>query len=363
MSDTMQNQEWLPGLVYQFQLQADGTRTFTGLSGGCRALLGVSADALRADPLLFEKLILDEDRASYLAAMARCTNDMVSCNWVGRLWIEAWHDIKWVNLRCMPHRLPGGGLQWDGIITNITQSKLLEAELLNSRAQLADLSANILMVKEQERARIANAIQDDLGDDLAAIKMALASLLKRFPQGDSALLAEVLYVDALVDRSVAAVQRIAGDLRPGILDFGLVAAIGWQAEEFQKQHGIACKFLANRDDLALDTDTATALFRIFQEAITNVSRHARATQVAVRLLNGANSLRMEISDNGCGIRATDHLKPKSFGIRGMTERVHSLGGELSIKPLPNGGSCVKLRIPLGHAATPKQDAGDTAQKA
>jgi two-component system sensor histidine kinase UhpB len=350
MSST-QSQEWLPGLVYQFQLQPDGRRSFTGLSGGCSALLGVGADDLRADPTLFEKLILDEDRASYVGAMTRCTADMVSCNWVGRIWIEAWNDIKWINLRCMPHRLAGGVVQWDGIITNITQSKLLEAEIKQSRAALADLSANILMVKEQERTRIAAEIQDDLGGNLAAIKLALAALMKHLPHGDAAQL-EVSYVDALVDRSIGAMQRIASDLRPGILDFGLVAAIGWQAEEFEKQHGITCTFLANRDALALDADTSTALFRIFQEAISNVARHARASQVSVRLLTGANSLRMEISDNGCGIAADDHLKPKSFGIRGMTERVKSLGGEMSIEALPNGGSSVKLRIPLKRPARP-----------
>jgi two-component system sensor histidine kinase UhpB len=335
-----------PGLVYQFRLQRDGAISFPYLSEGCHALLGISPDQLRADSSLFLDLILPEDRPSYLDSMQASAADMKSWNWEGRIWIEEWKDIKWINLRSTPHALAGNAVQWDGIMTNITQSKLEEAEIKRSRAQLAELSAHIETVKEQERTRIAREIHDDLGGNLTAIKMALALLTKRLPADETGLTEKAAYVDLLTDRTIEAVHRIAGDLRPGVLDFGLVAAIDWQAKEFEKQVGIPCECSFNKKEIDLHPDQATALFRIFQEALTNIGKHAQATRVMVRLVRTNRSVRLEITDNGRGIAPTDRLKPKSFGIRGMMERAIALGGELSISAASGGGSVVTIRIPL-----------------
>ena len=231
-------------------------------------------------------------------------------------------------------------------MTNITQGKLEKAELKHSRAQLAELSAHIESVKEKERTRISREIHDDLGGTLTAIKMALALVKKRLPTGDPVLIEKADYVDALVDRSIEAVHRIAADLRPNMLDFGIVAAIEWQATEFEKQLGIPCRFSSNKKEIALHPDQATALFRIFQETLTNIGKHANATCVTVRLTCGNRSVRLDVSDNGCGMTSNDHLKSKSFGIRGMMERANALGGQLCIDNEPNGGTKVSVRIPL-----------------
>jgi two-component system sensor histidine kinase UhpB len=207
-----------PGLVYQFLLHRDGKCSFPYLSDGCEALLGLRANELQDHPDLFLHLILPKDRQSYLDSMAASTHEMTNWNWEGRIWIEKWKDIKWINLRATPRALAGNTVQWEGIMTNITQSKLEEAEIKQSRAQLAELSAHVERVKEQERTRIAREIHDDLGGNLTAIKMALALLTRRMPQDDASLTEKADYVELLVDRTIETVHRIAGNLRPGILD-------------------------------------------------------------------------------------------------------------------------------------------------
>jgi len=335
-----------PGLVYQLLRQMDGSIAFPYLSDGCHALLGVGAERLCTDAALFLHLILPEDRPSWLASMATSATDMKAWNWEGRIWIDAWKDIKWINLRGTPRALEGGLVQWEGIMTNITESKLEQAEITRSRAQLAELSAHVEKVKEQERTRIAREIHDDLGGNLTAIKMALALLTRRLPAGDDTLTGKAAYLDALVDRTIESAHRISGDLRPGVLDFGIVAAIDWQAQEFEKQAGIPCIFSTEISELDLHPDQAAALFRIFQEALTNIGKHAQASQVRVRLDKSRHGVHLEISDNGRGIVAADRLKPNSFGIRGMIERSSALGGSLSISAAPGGGSIVAIRIPL-----------------
>lgn len=334
-----------PGLVYQFLLRSNGRSSFPYLSEGCEALLGVTADELHDNPSLFMELILPEDRLSYLESMAASTKDMSGWNWEGRIRIEKWNDIKWINLRAMPRALDGYDVQWEGIMTNITASKLEQEEIIRSRAQLAELSAHIDTVKEQERTHIAREIHDDLGGNLTAIKMALALLVRRLPQ-DASLIEKADYVEQLVDRTIETVHRIASDLRPGVLDFGLIAAIDWQAREFEKQCGIPCEFSSNKTEIDLDPNQAAALFRIFQEALTNIAKHAQASLVNVQLLHTNRYVRLEIVDNGRGIKATDRAKPKSFGIRGMVERSIAMGGSLSVSTSLKGGTIVAINVPL-----------------
>lgn len=336
----------MPGMVYQFLRRSDGAVSFPYVSEGCHALLGIGAELLREDAGRFIDLVLPEDRDAYAASMQESAADMRAWNWEGRIWIESWKDIKWINLRATPRALPGLGVQWEGIMTNITQSKLEEAEIKRSREQLVELSTHIDAVKEKERTRIAREIHDDIGGNLTAIKMALSLLARRLPADNTALTEKAAYADALVDRTIEAIHRISMDLRPALLDLGVVAAIEWQSLEFEKQLGIACEFASNVQELDLPPEQATALFRIFQEALTNISKHADATRVSVKLNAGAGNVRLEVADDGRGIAATDRLKTKSFGIRGMVERASALGGNLTVASGVDGGTVVALHIPL-----------------
>ncbi|WP_239700732.1 ATP-binding protein [Massilia sp. 9096] len=335
-----------PGLVYQFVRHADGSVAYPYLSEGCHALLGLGAAELQAAPERFLALILPEDRAAYLETMQSSQADNAMWNWEGRIWVEAFRDVKWINLRATPLALQGsaqGGTQWDGIMTNITASKRAQTELEHSRARLAELTDHIEQVKEQERARIAREIHDDLGGNLTAIKMALAMLSARLPD-DAALTEKAEYLDDLVDRTIEAVHRISLDLRPSTLDLGIVAALEWQAREFEKRMGIACWFHSVDADLDLDPDHASALFRIFQEALTNIAKHAGATRVTVTLRRQRQHLTLTICDNGRGILPSDRLKPQSFGLLGMSERARALGGTLTLSAAPGGGTMVVVEI-------------------
>lgn len=338
-----------PGLVYQFVQHADGSVGFPYLSEGCAALLGMPASRLQQAPALFHELILADDRKDYLASMAQSSASLSGWNWEGRIWIDAWKDVKWINLRASPAVRSDGGVQWDGIMTNITDSKLEQQEVNRSRARLAELTAHIEQVKEQERTRIAREIHDDLGGNLTAIKMSLSMLAARLPDDQPLLLEKAAYVDALVDRTIDAVHRISLDLRPSTLDLGIVDALEWQAREFEKQAGIACVFRSSDKEIALDPDNATALFRIFQEALTNIAKHAAATRVVVNLRRQRQHLTLTISDNGRGVRPPDRVKPNSFGLRGMSERARALGGTMTLSAASGGGTMVVIKIRLAGA--------------
>lgn len=336
----------IPGLVLQLLRRPNGQIEFTYVSDRCEDLLDVTAAQLISNPESFLNLIMTDDRESYLASMQLSSQLLLTWNWIGRIWIETWQDIKWIDIRATPSAMPDSTIVWDGVITNITQTKLEEIEAKRSSERLAELSAHIQQVKEQERMRIAREVHDDLGGNLTAIKMALTLAKRRIAKKDTALIEKINYIDTLADRTIESVHRIAGDLRPSILDFGIVAAIEWQSQEFERQMGIPCVFTSTEEDIELNADQATALFRVFQEALTNISKHAYATNVNVNLKLVKNTITLDIADNGRGMEQSDRLKPQSFGIRGMMERVSSLAGKLSITASPNVGSLISIQIPL-----------------
>lgn len=335
----------MPVLIFQFSVSA-GNPAFHYLSEGCLNLLGIPPDELMADANRLLSLVLPEDRSAYLESMQASAASLSVWNWEGRIWVEDWNDTKWINLRATPRALTDGRVQWEGVMSNITASKSEQLELISSRQQLAELSAHIETVKELERTRIAREIHDDMGGNLTAIKMALALLVRRLPENDISVREKADYVDTLIDRTIESVHRIAGDLRPSVLDFGLVASIAWQAQEFENQTGISCAFETNKDDVQIPSDHATALFRIVQEALTNISKHACASEVLIRLTRNDDQVQLEIADNGRGLLPEDCVKPKSFGIRGMRERANALGCDFLIEGARNEGTRIAITFPL-----------------
>lgn len=336
----------IPGLVFQCVYEQKGVINFLYVSERCEEVLGIKGSHLLTNSQLFLNLIMAEDLASYRESIKISMRRQSIWNWQGRIWIEDWQDIKWISIRATPHQLTDGTTMWDGVITNVTHTKLEEMEIKHSRAQLAELSSHIQQVKEQERTKIAREIHDDLGGNLTAIKMALALLKRRMSGDDLKLIEKIEYIDDLANRTIESVHRISGDLRPSILDFGIVAAIEWQAQEFERHIGIPCRFSSSKEDISLTLDQATTLFRVFQEALTNISKHAMASNVTVELKQIGCTITLDIADNGKGMEKSDRLKPNSFGLRGMLERVESLRGTLSIAAEKNVGSFISIQIPL-----------------
>jgi len=324
-----------PGMVFQYIQKRNGTSSMPFISDQCASVLGISAAELKANPLLFLDLVLPEDRESLLYSKAQSAANLTTWNWEGRLWIESYGDIKWVSLRASPRREKGARVVWEGIIINITESRRRETELKESHERLKEVSAHVMAAREHERIRIAREIHDDLGGNLTAIKIDLDWLVRRIGAGASsaenaALLAKVRTVSDLVDRTIHSIQRISRDLRPGIMDFGIFAAIEWEAGEFAKRYGIPCKVSCNEPDIELEPDMAVAVFRIFQEALTNIAKHAQASHVWVGLDVRQEYLELKVQDNGCGIAPNDFRKLDSFGIRGMVERASLLEGKLTV---------------------------------
>jgi signal transduction histidine kinase len=210
--------------------------------------------------------------------------------------------------------------------------------------QLRALAARLQTVREDERTRAAREIHDELGQALTAIKIEFASLLHDLPKELAASRGQSIL--RLLDQTIQSMRRIGTELRPAILDdLGLAAAVEWVAEEFQARTGTKCQISLPDGDITLDRERATALFRIFQETLTNVARHADATQLDVRLGKENGSLILEVRDNGKGIREEQLSAKTSLGILGMQERVLLLGGTLTISGTPGNGTTVRTLIP------------------
>ncbi|HYL80615.1 MAG TPA: PAS domain S-box protein, partial [Candidatus Acidoferrum sp.] len=230
---------------------------------------------------------------------------------------------------------------------DITQRQQAEAALRASREQLRALAGHLQSVREEERTRIAREIHDELGQVLTGLRMDLTRLARRLPAEQAAVRNDMQAMLALVDSSIQAVRRIATDLRPGVLDdLGRVAALEWQAQEFQERTGTPCQFTADRIELAPDPEVGTAVFRICQETLTNVARHAEASQVTVRLKEEARFLVLTVADNGRGIPDHGLANRASLGLLGMRERARLLGGKVSIEGRAGEGTTVSVQIPL-----------------
>jgi PAS domain S-box-containing protein len=232
-----------------------------------------------------------------------------------------------------------------GIQRDVTQRRQEENETLRSRQELRDLTARLQLVREEERTNIAREVHDELGQALTGLKLDVAWLKSRMP--DSTLAERVQSIMGRIDDAMDTVRRIATDLRPSILDdLGLVAAVEWQAQEFERSTGITAELEVQATYPELDDACATTAFRILQETLTNVARHAQATRVKITLQVSSKELLLEVRDNGRGISKSDLLSSTSLGLIGSRERALACGGKLVIRGIRDHGTIALLRIPL-----------------
>jgi PAS domain S-box-containing protein len=258
---------------------------------------------------------------------------------------------RWIRSAVYPTRsfTPDGRRIYFHTVSDITDAKQVEDQLRASREQLRELSRYLESVREEERTRMAREIHDELGQTLTALKIDLSWLTRRLPHEEELLLKKTESMYELVDGAIQTVKRISTELRPGALDdLGLADAIEWQTQEFGKRTDIKSKFSASPEGIVLDRDRSTAVFRICQEALTNIARHAHATRVTASLKKGPRSVSLKIRDNGTGIEESQILDPRAFGLIGMRERARFWGGEVKISSAPGKGTLVALRIPLAR---------------
>src|SRR3989337_593663 len=224
--------------------------------------------------------------------------------------------------------------------------------IAKSRERLRNLSGRLQSLLEEERTRISREIHDVLGQTLTAMKMDLSLISRSLASdGHAGHSAKIREIERNVNNIIRTVRRIATDMRPGILDeLGVAPALEWLVKDFQKRTGISGKIVLRGVDRTTDTVLSTAIFRIVQEALTNVMRHAAASQVTVSLEKMNNALILEVKDNGIGIMEERIFHSKSLGLIGMRERVLLLGGEVAISGKPGEGTLVRVTIPTGSGA-------------
>jgi signal transduction histidine kinase len=232
--------------------------------------------------------------------------------------------------------------------SEIKDRQRTEENLYRSTEQLRELSARLQSVREEERTRLSRAIHDELGQTLTGLKMDVAWLQNHLDQQQPALLDKTQAMSNLIDTTIQAVRRISTELRPGILDLGLVATIEWQLQEFQSRTGIKSKLISAPEETTLDADSSTTVFRIFQEILTNIARHAQATQIEATLEETATFLTLQVKDNGRGITEKEIHSPKSIGLLGMQERVRLRAGSIQFQGAPGQGTTVTVRVPLNN---------------
>jgi PAS domain S-box-containing protein len=256
-------------------------------------------------------------------------------------------QVKWVRERAdLEFTEDGSLLRGVGTIQDITELKHHEDELLRSRQELRELAAHHEKIREAERGRIAREIHDELGQYLTALRMDTAMLNIQFGANQPELARHVTGMKETIDATIGVVRNLAAALRPAALDMGLGSAAEWLLAGFQDRTGIRTRLeMPEGEDLKVDDDRATAAFRILQESLTNITRHARATSVCVRI-ERRDALEIEVCDNGVGFDPTVVRSRKTFGLMSIRERALMFGGESRIDSTPGAGTTLRVAIPL-----------------
>jgi len=326
----------------------------TDWNEGARRLFGYTAEEMVGQPIL--RLIPPDrfDEEAQILARLRRGERVEHYETVRRRKDDRFVDVS---LSVSPIRDGGGQLIGASkIARDITERKAAEAELGRSQGQLRALAARLQQAREEEAVRLARELHDQLGRCLTTLKLDVGAIERGLRGGltddraRAGLLEAAQRMGQALDETVRTVRRISAELRPGVLDdLGLAAAIDWQAKDFQKRSGVACVLRLPEDDPPLSREQATALFRIFQEGLTNVARHARARTVWVHLGEEGSHVVLEIEDDGVGFSPAALAERRSLGLLGMRERAAAFGGEVEVAGSPGRGVTVLVRLPLGGA--------------
>jgi signal transduction histidine kinase len=255
-----------------------------------------------------------------------------------------WDDVRLLSIFASLEGLAVSAVQTrEAMKQESSKRKRVEEELKNALKNIRSLTAKMELIREEERMQVARQIHDELGQLLTGFRLDLSWLAKN----QKAILEKSKSMLKLSDTTLESVQRISSELRPGLLDeLGLSKAIDWQAQDFQSRCGIKCNLSLELDDQDIDRNLSTAVFRIFQEAITNVARHSHATRMSIKLREEEGDLILTITDNGRGIEEDEKTSPKSLGLVGIRERAQAFEGKIEINGVPGKGTTVIAQIPI-----------------
>lgn len=328
-------------------LSNDGKIMFTN-----RPWLGVSSEEMAGSS--FIDLIPTDEQEKVWNCLRTATRygSLEACEvqFVNRP-LQPWFSLRFGPVTTEAKPLQQSDTQWTTlIIRDITNQKRAEQGLEATTNQLRRLSARAEQIREDERRRIAREIHDELGQTLTVLKMDLSWLRARMAGNVPPVLDRMNAMDESLDGMIQTVRRIASELRPPMLsEFGLVAALEWQLEQFQARAGVHCSVKIRPSEVALDDERSIAVFRVVQEALTNVARHSGATELDFYLDVRDSAIVVSIKDNGKGIRKADIKNPMSLGLGGMRERIARVGGDFEVAALREGGTRISIRVPIASS--------------
>lgn len=334
--------EQIPAITYIAALDAPNKLLYISPQ---TALLGFSAETWLADADLRLRQIHPDDRARVLERYehSRLSGEPLRCEY--RMHTRGGKVLWFSDRGSVVRDETGAGLFLQGVMTNITSAKQKEEQLLESRELMRSLARHQVGVREEERSRIARDVHDELGQKLTALQLEVSMLGARYHDDPPELSQKLRGLLGLIDVTMDSVRSIAAELRPPVLDLGLVPAIEWQVQEFQRRTRVPCELAVGDDDIELDAERATAVFRMLQEALTNIARHAQASQVEITLMRENDRLQLTVEDNGVGMPGDRPRGKQSFGLLGLRERALMVGGEVSIDSEP-GRTTVRIALPV-----------------
>jgi len=351
----------LPGMVFQISYSL-ATRhwQFEYVSEGVTRILGEPPQRLFGNAARLLDRVSIRDREQLENLLHGAIGTMSDIRWQARIAAHpvsppgnGEHDpaipARWIELSGSPRMAGTEAVMWEGVIMDVTPQKAAEEALMNSREDLRALSVHLENVKENERKAIARDMHDDIGGILASLKFDIA-WLQTHPPADAEQCKRIAAMAEVLESARHATYRIIRDLRPGILNLGIVAAIEWLVTDFGKHHGFACSFTSNRESISLPEPHCTAMFRIAQEILTNIIKHANASAIRVEIFEESDAVTLEIVDDGDGILEEDLSILNRFGIRGMRERAANLGGWIEVHGSTGKGTCVMLYLPKNRGA-------------
>ncbi len=348
----------IPGVVFQLHRQPDERwPRVTYVSEAVKEMFGIDAGTVQAYPDAFLARLRANDEDGFAAAMDKSACQFTQWDWEGRLVMAPGRDM-WFKLRARPRRAAEGGIAWDGVIFNISASKRTEEELRRTSATLRELSAHLEETREEERKRIAREVHDEMGQTLSALRMEIALLRLELGTHQPELMRRVQAMMTMTDRAIKITRDVTALLRPPALDLGIDAALEWLTAGFSSSTGIPCTLQIGEGAIRLDERHEIALFRVVQEALNNVAKHAQASTVQVAIRQQGGRLVLAVNDDGKGFDPSEAARAHSFGLIGIRERVLTLGGSIAIDSSPGRGSRLQVEIPLPAESAPNAGPGD-----
>ncbi|MEG2392937.1 MAG: PAS domain S-box protein, partial [Pseudomonas sp.] len=338
----------VPGLVFRLErAPVTGQIDFAYISEGSESLVGYAPAAIAHRDMGLRSLVHPDDKASYHQTQDQALDTDSDWSWQGRI-LTRQGVQRWAEIKAITRQLEDGAYVWDGIVWDITESKRIELELASSREQLRELSAHLESVREEEKARIAREVHDELGQMLTVLKLETSMCELAYAQLDPGLHERLNSMKRLIAQLFQLVRDVATALRPPILDAGIASAIEWQARRFEARTQIPCLVQVPDNLPPLSDAKAIGLFRILQEALTNVMRHAQAHTVELTLVLAGDELCLTVSDDGVGFVAAAG-RPTSFGLVGIRERVLIMGGRFALESEPGEGTSLMVWVPVDEA--------------